>query len=571
MKNTDIFLKINDILKTYGIDSCSLTLADMAQLPQSHTYRKANKAPIDNEVMYPILSISKFYAAYLTLLLADEGKIDLDQPISVYIPFLKLHDGSENEITVKMLLENQSGLPQTTSFGSVTGRPERNYLKYVVQSLSKATRRNDVFAKENDNNASLLEMIIEQVTEKPYAALVEMRILQPLELAHTQLMYQPYEADERITSVGLNHAGIYLNALAAKGISASSSDTARFMLHMTQQMIGWNEKYKVDLGSLFNGISPNRKIRMQTSKLLSYTSFVLCAEGKVLTILVNGYPDENVSDALVDIALLLEIGSKSVSDLTYSPDVLKDAEGLFAGSDQLYRFEKIDGVLACSSLPVDKYQSVIAVEIGKRTYLQVRHTTPLGVEITEILAQRLHSSPFPSWWHQADLGFILHKMHPGALILPESWLFVPEFTPEAPDTMCKPYLLRVMNASVSVPAVELPSGNANTSEDCLHIRNALLHGLNEYVNLNEIKTEMTEIAIDDYMIHWTKSSRFLDSVKMIGNCTMFMVDETGDLLFDSRDKEGLPETAGTVYYGWMGKKGSRIELQWTEVSDETLI
>ncbi len=571
MKNTDTFLKINDILKTYGVDSCSLTLADMTQLPLSHTYRKANKAPIDNEVMYPILSISKFYAAYLTLMLADEGLIDLKQSISYYLPFLKLHDGSENEITVKMLLENQSGLPQSTSFGLVTGRPERNYLKYVVQSLSKATRRNDIFAKENDNNASLLEMIIEQVTEKPYASLVEVRILKALELSHTRLMYQPYVVDQRVTSVGLNHKEVYLNALAAKGISASSADTARFMLHMTQQVAGWSEKYEVDLNSLFNGISPNRKIRSQTSKLLSYSSFVLCAEGKVLTILVNGYPDEDVRDAFIDIALLLEIGSKSVSDLPYTPDTCKEAEGLFAGNDELYRFEKMDGVLTCASIPADKYQTINAVEIAKRTYLQVCHTTPLGVEVTEILAQRLHSTPFPSWWHQAEFGFIIHKLHPGALILPKNWLFVPEFTREAPDTMSKPYLLRVMNASVSVPAVELPSGSADTSEDCLHIRNTLLHGLNEYVNLNEIKNETTEMSIDDHLIHWTKSSRFLDSVKMIGNCTMFMVDEAGELVFDSRDKEGLPETSGTVYYGWMGKKGSRIELQWTEVNDETLI
>ncbi|HSF54971.1 MAG TPA: serine hydrolase domain-containing protein [Algoriphagus sp.] len=58
-------------------------------------------------------SISKTYLAVSILQLRDQGKIDLDQPVSKYLPSeLASWISQSNEMTVRMLLNHTSGIPE---------------------------------------------------------------------------------------------------------------------------------------------------------------------------------------------------------------------------------------------------------------------------------------------------------------------------------------------------------------------------------------------------------------------------------------------------------------------------
>ncbi len=62
--------------------------------------------PVTERTAFAIASISKTFTAALILALRDDGRLDLDVPVSTYLPTLDLADG----VTIRRLLDHTSGL-----------------------------------------------------------------------------------------------------------------------------------------------------------------------------------------------------------------------------------------------------------------------------------------------------------------------------------------------------------------------------------------------------------------------------------------------------------------------------
>ena len=66
----------------------------------------AAKAPVTTSTSFAIASVSKTFTAALVLALAQDGTIDLDEPVRTYLPEVKVNA----KITVRQLLDHTSGL-----------------------------------------------------------------------------------------------------------------------------------------------------------------------------------------------------------------------------------------------------------------------------------------------------------------------------------------------------------------------------------------------------------------------------------------------------------------------------
>ena len=55
-------------------------------------------------------SVSKMYVTAAVMQLVDQGKVELDAPVTDYIPDFKLADERYKDITVRMLMNHTSGL-----------------------------------------------------------------------------------------------------------------------------------------------------------------------------------------------------------------------------------------------------------------------------------------------------------------------------------------------------------------------------------------------------------------------------------------------------------------------------
>jgi len=95
-------------LTQMGAPSASVAVVKDGQVAYVHAYGKARMEPpmpAREDMRYSIGSISKQFTATAVLMLAEQGKLSLDDPVSKYIPDLT----RANEVTIRQLLSHTSG------------------------------------------------------------------------------------------------------------------------------------------------------------------------------------------------------------------------------------------------------------------------------------------------------------------------------------------------------------------------------------------------------------------------------------------------------------------------------
>ncbi len=110
---------VQKTLADTGVPSASIAVVRGGRIVLAKAYGKqfeGQTGPADPKLPYQIASVSKQFTAAAILLLADEGKLSLDDSVSKYIPGIT--DG--DRITIRQLLSHTSGLrdywPQDYSF-----------------------------------------------------------------------------------------------------------------------------------------------------------------------------------------------------------------------------------------------------------------------------------------------------------------------------------------------------------------------------------------------------------------------------------------------------------------------
>ena len=97
-----------DVLHTTGVPSASIAIVKDGQIAYLQAYGDARLDPRTAArpgMRYSIGSISKQFTATAVLMLADQGRLSLDDPISKYLPALT----RANEITIREVLSHTSG------------------------------------------------------------------------------------------------------------------------------------------------------------------------------------------------------------------------------------------------------------------------------------------------------------------------------------------------------------------------------------------------------------------------------------------------------------------------------
>jgi len=142
---------------------------------------------VDADTLFQIGSTTKTFTATLIMMLAEEGKIDLDAPVRTYLPDLKLEDeGAAANVTVRHLLIHHGGW--IGDFFEDTGRGDDCLKKYAEKmvSLRQENPLDTVFAY---NNAAfnLAGLVIAEVTGEVYETVLMKRLVEPLGMATTRI------------------------------------------------------------------------------------------------------------------------------------------------------------------------------------------------------------------------------------------------------------------------------------------------------------------------------------------------------------------------------------------------
>lgn len=195
-------------------------------------------AAVTPETVFEIGSISKQFAAEALLLLRDEGRVSLDDPIATYV------DGGPaawRPITLRHVLTHTAGLADFDT-GDIGFSYRREYTGAELVALLGAqplafapgTRWNYT------NGFPLIGLVIERLTGQPYTAFVASRVFTPLGLASarfkTNTEVVPHRADGYYWADGVYRHGEPLRpqVIAANGgVMMNVADFARWDIAVT--------------------------------------------------------------------------------------------------------------------------------------------------------------------------------------------------------------------------------------------------------------------------------------------------------------------------------------------------
>ncbi|QMS85748.1 serine hydrolase domain-containing protein [Candidatus Xianfuyuplasma coldseepsis] len=140
---------------------------------------------VNHDSVFCVASIGKFVVALAVLQLHEQGVIDIDAPIVSYLPELHLPDKKEHEITVTMLLNHRSGLPDFTlkEYVELLHEPKMDWKTYV--NLHPVTISSPgVQFKYSNLGYDILGMIIQEVTHMPFTTYMK-TVLEQLSMHHS--------------------------------------------------------------------------------------------------------------------------------------------------------------------------------------------------------------------------------------------------------------------------------------------------------------------------------------------------------------------------------------------------
>ncbi len=146
----------------------------------AHTY-EAGAAKVTPDTVFDAASLSKVLAtAPAVLLLAEEGRIDLEAPLVRYFP--ECAGGGRDAITVRQLLTHSSGLPAGLPAKPAWQGREAAYALACTQSVTHAP---GTFFRYSDINYILLGRLVEQAAGMGIDRFVQGRFYGPLGMRDT--------------------------------------------------------------------------------------------------------------------------------------------------------------------------------------------------------------------------------------------------------------------------------------------------------------------------------------------------------------------------------------------------
>lgn len=191
--------------------------------------------PVSDNSVFEIGSISKQFATATVMLLAEEGKLNVDDPISKYINALP---GEWAAVTIKQLMLHQSGIPD---YEEIRSYDVYRYRLIPDEVIKIGHSRPMDFPPGtgyyySNTGYYLLSMIIQQVEAMPLRDVMQTRIFTPLGMSQTRFADPAAIIKHRVAGYWENKVGDLINrnpteyssTLAAGGLLTSAADMAKW-------------------------------------------------------------------------------------------------------------------------------------------------------------------------------------------------------------------------------------------------------------------------------------------------------------------------------------------------------
>ena len=189
---------------------------------------------VEQDTEYAIGSVSKLFTATAIMQLVEKGKIDLDKPVTTYLPEFKMADERYKQITVRMLLEHSSGLMGTTFTNNILYEDnDTDAHDHLLERLSvqRLKAKPGAYSTYCNDGFEIAELIVEKISGESFTEYLNNHIFTPLGMKNSGTPINKLKSQGQVTTYfndETTYAADYCNVIGPGGIISTAEDLSRF-------------------------------------------------------------------------------------------------------------------------------------------------------------------------------------------------------------------------------------------------------------------------------------------------------------------------------------------------------
>ena len=169
------------------IPSIAVALIDRSGVVWSRAWGKADaegKVPATPATLYRAGSVSKLFTDIAVMRLVERGKLDLDAPVTRYLPDFRPQNPFGGAITLRQLMTHRSGLVREAPRGHYFDDQAKGQADAVASlNSTRLVAAPGALTKYSNAGIAVVGEVVARVAGKPYAQAVADLVLRPLGMA----------------------------------------------------------------------------------------------------------------------------------------------------------------------------------------------------------------------------------------------------------------------------------------------------------------------------------------------------------------------------------------------------
>ena len=168
---------------------------------------KEGDVPVDENTAFPACSISKFITAICIMKEYEQDRIDINKPVNIYLRKWKLltSSGYESGASIRSLMNHTSGIIDgEDSFYGLRRSDKPVSLSDVLDGKTSYNKRpareekpHGTEFEYSDAGFCVLQMLLEDIAQKPFEVIAEEFVFAPLNLKNTFFAERLFRASIR--------------------------------------------------------------------------------------------------------------------------------------------------------------------------------------------------------------------------------------------------------------------------------------------------------------------------------------------------------------------------------------
>lgn len=572
---------------------------------------------VKKDTLFSIGSVSKIFTTVALLILIEQGKCSLDQPVYTLLEDFTMQDERYKQITIRMLLTHCAGFYGNTPIGKYTLSTNRDYLEQVLSFMQESELKDEPgkFSVYCNDGFAVAEALIEKLSQMSYGEFIDEVILTPCNMKHTE--FPDHEIREgRIvyakTDYNTDYPQEYVNGIGSGGIYSTAEDLCLFMdalqgnrllseasrkqmnalqiplkmelekLSLDHYGLGWDS---VDLNT---AAQFNLKAMAKSGSTYGFGSYVInCPvehiSASIVMSMVEGSPSTLLKMLFTEV--LLDLGYKKNKIELPKLDTIEEAliDGYYGNCEMTVQAKLVDEKLILEDCKnqkkwiftkqgnawrtdeaflAKKEPSLFFVEVENKIYLIVEYTLldyRQRVLLLEKLEHYLFEAPL-SWVNQT---YILDNEYPTQRCLGHLPMILKPI--QLDGYVLVPYPLKLQGDKQAKSFIELPGNYSKEMVPLKVCEDGLTLGMAHYLPIEQVKPlTSTKFVIENQRTVWFIGNNHLDNIKMDGLGRCIMLNQEGVPVFDSELSWSMPEDLDHLYIGFMGRNKTEITIECTD-------